>query len=269
LKAALVDSGITSKARIGIDDLAAQTALASLHAGPQSNTENTLRRIRLVKSPAELALMRIASGNNVEAALATARAARELGSITAFRNRFMAEAAARGNSLSFMVLDGVVSDAYDAPLGPGSAFMIDCVTQLRGYHGDYARTVFIGEPSPAMKRTTDAMLIGWGEVRSRLKAGLRFSEVSRIGRETIKAQGYDHAIPFGPHSVGLWHTDQPRPVHGEPPIDIALEAGMILSVDCPLMDVGRGGTAHFEDLMLITENGAEPIHATGDNIIVV
>ena len=35
---------------------------------------------------------------------------------------------------------------------------------------------------------------------------------------------------------------------------------MILSIDCPLFETGRGGTGHLEDLVRITDSGAEPIH---------
>jgi Xaa-Pro aminopeptidase len=273
LRAALADLEIPltadSASRVGIDDLQAQAAVAAVRQGFTTVAEDTLRRVRLVKTPAEIALLRIAATNNVEAALAAAKRACELGSIRAFRADFHAEAAARGNTGVFLVIDGVSSDAYDAPLKSGSAFMIDCVTQLRGYHGDFARTVFIGEPSAPMKRATEAMALGWDAVRAELKPGLKFSAISRIGRETIRKQGYPHAIPFAPHSVGLWHSDQPRAAADGSPVDIALEEGMILSVDCPLMESGHGGTGHLEDLMLITRNGAEPIHPTGDRIIVV
>ena len=42
---------------------------------------------------------------------------------------------------------------------------------------------------------------------------------------------------------------------------------MFISVDCPLMEAGSGGTAHLEDLTLIREDGSEPIHDTGNQII--
>jgi Xaa-Pro aminopeptidase len=272
LASALKDLGIPTTAdsasKVGVDDLAAQQLLAQVRQGFTSNADDTLRRIRLVKTPAEIALMRLASQANVEAALATAHVARELRTVHAVRTQFFAEAAARGNAPVFMVVDGVSSDAYDAPLVPGSAFMMDCVTQLRGYHGDFARTVCVGEPSAAMQRITGAMTVGWDEVRARLKPGLKFSEIARLGRDTIAKQGFRYAIPFAPHSVGLFHSDQPRLALDGTPIDVVLEEGMIVSVDCPLMEVGYGGSAHFEDLTLITRTGSEAIHATGQALII-
>jgi Xaa-Pro aminopeptidase len=258
-----------SASRIGFDDVTAQTMLSRTRQGFTANAEDTLRRIRLVKTPAELTWMRIASQHNIEATLATVRATRELGTLQAFRRRFHAEAAARGNSPVFMVIDGVSSDTYDAPIKPGSAFLLDCVTQFRGYHGDFGRTVVVGEPHPAMRRATQAMSTGWNEVRSRLKPGLTFSEIMRIGRDTVRKHGFDHVIPFSPHSVGLWHSDQPRSSPDGSPLDIVLEEGMVLSVDCPMMETGRGGTGHLEDLTLITSTGAATLHVTVDPVLVV
>ncbi len=258
-----------SPTRVGFDDVAAQTLLNQVRQGFTANAEDSLRRIRLVKTPAELALMRAASQNNIEAALATAQMARELGTMQAFRRRFLAEAAARGNAPVFMVIDSVSSDAYDAPIVSGSTFMIDCVTQFRGYHGDFGRTVVVGELNAPMRRATQAMAAGWGEIRSRLKPGMTFREIAALGRETLRKHGYDHAIPFSPHSVGLWHTDQPRAALDGTPVDVTLEAGMVISVDCPLMDTGRGGTGHLEDLTLITATGSEIIHRQVDGVLVV
>ena len=44
---------------------------------------------------------------------------------------------------------------------------------------------------------------------------------------------------------------------------------MILSIDCPVMETGVGGSAHLEDLTLITQGGAEPIHPTAAAALIV
>jgi Xaa-Pro aminopeptidase len=233
--------------------------------------EELLRQIRLVKSPAELQLMRLAAEQNMQAAMVAARAARELGNSRAVRARFFAEAALRGNTGLFMVIDGSSSEVMNAELRDGAALSIDCVSHCRHYHGDFARTIFIGEPRESMKRATRAIGVAWDEIRGRLRAGLRFSEIRAIGREALKKQGADHNVSFTPHSVGLFHSDHPGAsiAGGRVAQDLVLEAGMILSVDCPLLDTGVGGTAHLEDLSLIHSDGSEPIHAVPEKLIVV
>lgn len=44
---------------------------------------------------------------------------------------------------------------------------------------------------------------------------------------------------------------------------------MVLSVDCPVLNTGIGGSAHMEDLSLITADGAEPIHTITDPVVIV
>ncbi len=233
--------------------------------------ENTLRRVRLVKSPRELQLMRIAARNNLEAAMVAAQRARAAGTTRALRADFFAEAARRGNSPVFMVVDGSSSEVMDAPLREGQVFSIDCVSSCRFYHGDFARTIFVGEPSARMKRVTDLTFQAWRDIQGSLRAGLRFADVQRIGRESLRRQGADFNISFTPHSVGLFHTDHPYPTVRDPRAleGLVLEEGMILSVDCPLGAVGAGGSSHLEDLSLIRQDGAEPIHAVPANVIIV
>jgi Xaa-Pro aminopeptidase len=233
--------------------------------------ENTLRRARMVKTPPEIQLMRHASAANVHAALAAARNARKTGTARKLRADFFAEAERRGNHGVFVVVDQTSTEVLDSPLVEGMAFSIDCVSHCRYYHGDFARTIFIGEPRAAMKRAAEGIHGAWREIRSRLRAGMAFSEIPKIGKETLRKTGHDLTVNFTPHSVGLFHTDHPLPRPNDPlPLGpLALEEGMILSVDCPILDAGIGGSAHLEDLMLIGRDGAEPIHEVPPNVVMV
>lgn len=260
------------KATLGVDDTELEAILRP--RGVDSKfvaADDTLRRIRLAKSPTELRLMRHAAQQNVEAAFAAARFAREAGSTRLLRSRFMSEAALRGNIGLFMVIDGSSSEVMDWPLRDGMSVSIDCVSTCRFYHGDFGRTVFIGEPREPIRRATRAIATAWDDVRGKLRAGLKFSDIPRIGRESLRKQGMDLTVSFRPHSVGLFHTDQPRSdlSQGRVAPDLVLEENMILSVDCPVLDTGLGGTAHLEDLMLIRADGAEPLHEIGERVIVV
>lgn len=86
-----------------------------------------------------------------------------------------------------------------------------------------------------MKKATEAIALGWATVRDALRPGLRFSDITALGRETLRKVGYGFEVAFAPHSVGLYHTDAAGLG------DLVLEPGMILSVDCPVMQAGIGG----------------------------
>ncbi len=258
--------------RIGVDHMA---IMAMLESAPLSITatpaDNTLRKIRLVKSPREIELMRLAAQANAEAALAAVATVREGATTQELRAAFFSEAADRGNAGVFMAIDRMITEVADFEFRDGSAFFVDCVSSGWHYHGDFARTIFLGEPARAMRDATRAMHIGWEAIREQLRPGLRYSEIPPIGRKAVRAAGLDFDIPFSPHSVGLTHTDEPgqdgRPYWVKD--DLTLEPGMVLSVDCPVLNTGIGGSAHMEDLSLITADGAEPIHTITDPVIVV
>ena len=268
---ALGDMGL-KRGAIGIDHVAAAAVCerANLAAKPRY-AENVLRKIRVVKSANEIQLMRRAAALNATAALAAAKTAREGATYQELRAAFFTEASKLGNSPAFMSIDRMSSEVGDAPIREGQSFFIDCVSHLLHYHGDYGRTIFVGEPVKSMRRATAALSLGWDAVRERLKPGLRYSEIKAIGNEALRKAGYRFDVAFTPHSVGLMHTDEPGR-DGTPFLvkdDLALEENMILSVDCPVRNTGIGGSAHLEDLTLITKDGSEQINDIGDRVIVV
>ena len=253
---------------VGFDTVEAAAVLE--HSAPRVSArpaDDLLLHIRLVKSDAELELMRRASVNNAAAAMATAKAAREEGGVWRVRQRFFAEAAARGNLGIYASVDLVMSELADGPFREGQAFMIDFVSHYAFYQGDYGRTVFFGEPDARVARAAEVGTIAWHEIRSQLRPGLHFSDIRRIGNATVKKLNEPFLYAFNPHSVGLQHWDQPRAGIDGKPVDLALEPGMVLSVDCPLLNAGVNGTTHVEDLTLITAQGSEPIHRAGDETI--
>jgi Xaa-Pro aminopeptidase len=260
------------KARLGIDDLELNATLGARgFAGTTAPAEDTLRWARLAKSPVELRLMRLAAQANVDAAVAAARSVREVGTTRGLRARFYSEAAARGNLGVFMVVNGVSTEVVEEPIREGMVFAIDCVSHCRFYHGDFARTIFVGEPPKSARRATKAIEIAWGEIRSQLRAGMRFADIGRIGRESLKKQGIDLNVSFTPHSVGLFHTDHPQSSLLSPrgPDNLILEENTVLSVDHPVLESGLGGTMHLEDLTLIGKDGSEPLHTVPPPVLMV
>jgi len=177
------------KARLAADDPIVEALLARRgSAATCVPGEDALRRIRLAKSATELKMMRIAAQNNVDAALATIAAVRTVGTTGELRTRFFAETTRRGNQPVFIVIDGSSSEIANDPIRDGMAFSIDCVSHCLHYHGDFARTIFVGEPHPLMRRGTTAIYTAWREIQTQLRAGMRFADVQRIGRESMKKQ---------------------------------------------------------------------------------
>ena len=272
LTRAVRDMGL-DKGRVAVDHPVVTGIYQSAGlAATTVDADYAIRRIRAIKSPTEIQLMRIAAQLNADAALAAVRQVRAGATHKELRARFFAEAALRGNEPLFLQIDTVTSEIYDAELKDGEAFAIDAVSLGFHYFGDYGRTIFVGEPSRSMKRATDAISFGWDAVREALKPGLRYSEITALGREAMKKAGFDFDVAVSPHSVGLAHSDDPG--RGGPGAywvkgDTMLEENMVISVDMPIRHSGVGGSAHLEDLTLITKDGGVQINDIGDRIVMV
>lgn len=269
LRNALRDAGI-AKGRIAADvPPVMRNVMDAAEKATVVDADDALRRIRPVKSDAELTLMRYAAQANADGALQAAATVRAGANVRELRAAYFSAVAARGMRGVFMVIDRVSSPTYEAKLRDGQCFSIDCVSEYMGYHGDFARAIYIGEPSKEMQKVSDLTAKSWDHVRENLRPGLKFSEVRRMGQDFLRKAGADFSISFTPHSVGLYHADHVGNMGSPPREDIALEPRMVLSVDCPMGATGMGGSSHLEDLMLITEDGAEPINTIGTNVVKV
>ncbi len=256
--------------RVGFDNPDLEQVLTQFMPNSTlTSADDALRRIRTVKSPIEIELMRASSAINVASAQAAVRQIGAGASHKDLRQAFANELAKRGANPVFMVIDHVTDEQYDADLVNGQAFVIDCVCDSLGYLGDYGRTVFIGEPLKSSLNAQVTVGKAWDSLRSKLKPGLTFSEIEAMGQKAMSEQGTTYRVPFKPHSVGVFHSDHYGNGTSAPREDIVLRPGMIISIDCPVMETGIGGSVHLEDLMLITEDGAEPLHDLGQQAITI
>ena len=219
------------------------------------DAQRILGLIRRVKSPIEIDLMRHAAGQNALAVVAASNDLRAGATISELRTAYFLAATEAGGVNEFMAIDRATSPRYDRTLGDGHAFMVDGVSSFRGYHGDFGRTVFLGEPDRRMAAMVAQIGEAWQAIRARMVPGTTYAQLLETGASAIKGSGMDLNVRFNVHSVGLWHTDDPFGQSPDQWLGTVLEPGMIVSVDCPLFDEGVGGSAHYEDLTLITDDG--------------
>ena len=273
LAKALQQSGL-DRGVIAVDDMRIKLMLESIGAADNITFvpgENIFRKIRHVKSPVEIELMRIGGQKNAAAALATSRSLEVGMRFEDIERRFMTECAARGNETSFIIAGVSIGLLPHGEIVPGEAFLIDAVSHFRQYHGDFARTIVAGDPPKEVLRRSKANEVGRAAIFEMLKPGVKYSEIRKFGFDAmVKAGMPAEAIIVNPHSVGLEHDDDP--VRDDTPFpvraDIELKAGMTITVDLPYIEAGWGA-GHNEDLLLITETGFELLHTEEEPLIVI
>jgi Xaa-Pro aminopeptidase len=216
-------------------------------AGEQATARlKTLARLRMRKSPAELALIR----KSIDVTLEAHRAAWK----RAAPGLYEYQIAAAMTSVYFD--QGCERNAY-APIvgaGPDSAILhysrnsrrmdrgevllMDVGAECSGYAADITRTIPVGGPfSTRQREIYDVVLGAQNAVIAAIKPGLPFSELKKIAREYISTHGKDlHGEPLGKyfthgvsHHVGLDVHDATEA--GEPLAEgnvITVEPGMYI-----------------------------------------
>lgn len=159
-------------------------------------------------------------------------------------------------------------------LAEGQIVSFDVGAIYRGYQGDAAITVGVGEISPAasglLKVTQEALAAGIAAAR----AGKHLSDVSHAIQTVAEGQGYGVIREYVGHGIGKELHEEPQiPNFGSPGHGRLLGAGMTLALE-PMLTLGDYRTrllddmwtvvtadgslsAHFEHTIAVTEGEAE------------
>jgi Xaa-Pro aminopeptidase len=231
---------------------------------------DVLRRIRLVKTPDELTVLRAASVKNEKALEVAMEAVAAGASFDEARRTYHVAMLAMGGEGQYCV--GVVTRPGVGPLEdghvrePGDAVFFDCFGGYRHYNGDVGRTAVVGPPSDAQLAAFRAVRTGWRDTLDRIRPGMDSRDLAAGVMRAVRAAGGAAYAICSPHSVGLEHFDHPHPGSIYEPF--VLESGMVLSVDMPY-DAPDVGMLHSEDLVLITGDGVDLLTSNDDRLRVL
>ncbi len=159
-------------------------------------------------------------------------------------------------------------------LREGDIVSIDCGTIYKGYVGDSAFTMGIGEISPEAQRllevTERALYIGIEQMHP----GNRVGDVSAAIQRYVESHGYHVTREYTGHGVGReMHEGPSVPNYGTPGRGVMLRVGMVIALE-PMVLIGTPKTrvlpdkwtvvsadgsltAHFEHTVAITEDGPD------------
>jgi Xaa-Pro aminopeptidase len=223
---------------------------------------DTIRRLRMVKTPAEIARLRAAvelSEIGLRASLAAIRAGVAPQALsTAYADAVRTAAAGRGLSVGLWDYISVGPDPWGVgrPAAPGDIVKFDVGVVVRGYSSDMARTVALGQPSRAARELHAALLAGLEAGLARLGPGVRLAEVHAVMLEAVRERGVPgYARGHFGHSLGNDPFSEQWPFIAADG-DVAAEPGMVLAVESPYYVDGLGGFI-IEDQVLVTTDGVE------------
>ncbi len=156
----------------------------------------------------------------------------------------------------------------------GQVVSIDAGAIWKGYHGDGARTFFVGEPSVDTARlistTRLALMAGIGAA----VPGAHIEDVSGAIEDVAVDSGCGIVRPYVGHGIGTrMHEDLQIPNYRSGNPGIELEPGICMAIE-PMFTLGDAGVetladgwtvvtvdgslaAHFEHTIAVTDNGPE------------
>ena len=229
-----------------------------------------VERLRLVKSPAEIALLRHA------ARYADLGVERALG--VAYRGASVLELFGQGRAVQTRMLQEV---GYDALLSsvlvgawpaPGSAMPHDvpsvgdrldegphialALIRVHGYCAECERTAFTVPPGSEARSAFAAMLEARRRAFALVRPGAPCAEIDAAANGFLREEGYGGNLMHRTgHGFGLSTHEGPWVAEGS---DDVLEAGMLISVEPGIYLPGVGGVRH-SDTVLVTADGYESL----------
>lgn len=268
---ALKEAGL-DKAKVAIDDPSIIATLARAeHTGTKCiASDNIFRKIRVVKSAVEVDHMRLIARANQTATMKTLSQL-DVGATNHDLDHIFRVEAAKQGAMTTWLAGGSLGGFVHQELRKNVPFLIDGVSQINYYHGDFGRTVVLGEPSKKLLERTKLLKTAWLACLDIMRPGVRYSEIEAVARKAMAGSGISvPMVGVVPHSVGLQHTDEPY--RDNLPFvvkdDIVLQENMTLTVDFPSLDIGWGN-CHLEDLVCITKDGVEALGLIDDPLVVL
>ncbi len=262
LVAAIRQAGL-NKAAIGIDEEGIQGAVRAKVAGPLPDAKfvdasQTLRKIRMVKTAAEVERLRKAQAACEEGIKAVAAMARPGVTERDLVAAYVAGVAHAGGRPTFTLIkigrNGALGQLppSDTRLEKGSHVWFDVGAQVEGYHADLARILALGEPSKKLRDYYTAALRGEDHAFAVTRPGMTADRLFNETVDAVRKSGIPH---YRRHHVG----------HGigaevyDPPVlnastTIPIEASMVINIETPYYELGWGAV-HVEDPYLVGPDG--------------
>lgn len=262
---------ITPLKQVGVvgSDILPWSAAQDLQAAmPQVTWEPAdalVREQRIIKSPAEVALLRraaIVAEAGLRAAVAAIRPGVAERDICAAGTAACLRAGAdfvryfRVHSGPYSSWGSRWPQATDRRVAEGNIVALDAIGAVAGYAFDVNRTAACGELSAERRRLLEAGMAASAAAVAALADGVSIAEIVAVGRSVIERAGFGaFASASTGHGIGLETVEAPSLLASNTGM---VRAGMALCIEPGIFQPGLGGCS-TEQMVIVRQTGAEAL----------
>ena len=217
-------------------------------------------RLRIVKAPEEVALIRRAIGITQDAMTATfgqLAAGMTERDVARLLSREMQQRGAEGGGLVQFGPSSALPHGGPAAaaLQRETVVLIDCGCRVGGYESDVTRTVWFGDsPSDEFRKVFNVVHDAQSAAMELGRSGTPCQDMDRAARRVIAAAGYGSFFTHRlGHGLGMDGHEPPYLVEGNA---LRLEPGMVFTDEPGIYQLGKFGV-RIEDDCVMTDNGVE------------
>lgn len=225
------------------------------------------RRIRLVKTEDEIALMRESMRINeigVRAAMAATRAGVLWSDVLEEHRAAVARAGGKwcgqwGILFGPRHMSAFALENKGYRLRPGDAVVFDSLVQYRQYWSDMARTGVIGPATERQRALYRAVRAAAEAVEAHALPGVHSSRLVEVAREALEREGAPASLCLLlPHGIGQEIFEFPGS-YGREHEGFTLEENMTINFEVLQHAPEDGGAFHLEETLVVRRSGAESL----------
>ncbi len=132
-------------------------------------------------------------------------------------------------------------------LKDGDIFSVDCGALYKGWIGDAALTISVGQISAEAQRLLDVTQQSLYEGIAQARLGNRTGDISAAVQDYVERHGYSVVREYTGHGVGRnMHEDPQVPNYGEKGKGLRLKKGITIALE-PMVNVGTWETKVLDD----------------------
>ena len=224
-----------------------------------------LERLRALKSPAELEMVRIASERVIESMQAVIAKHGAGTTKQELADALKVEETNRGLTFEYCLIAAGASHnraPSEQRWEEGDVLSVDSGGNFHGYIGDLARMAILGEPDAELVDLLAEIEAIQRASMKPIKAGVMGGEIYAAAEALLAKSKQHNHMHFLAHGMGLVSHEAPRlTATGPVPYDAydatrPLETGMVVSVETTLQHPKRG-FIKLEDTIAVTDTGYE------------